>query len=82
MRYYQPRKINAEVLLSDGRNDTEQTETRAQMLARLAALHEQAPILVFTLAYGRDADSVAPGRVGLMSRSPGTRFRFLRWLAL
>lgn len=31
---------------------------------------------------GRDTDNVAPGRVGLLSRSAGTRFRFLRWLAL
>lgn len=54
---YDPSKINAIVLLSDGRNDTTIRETRAQLMSHLAALHRRAPVLIFTLAYGRDADT-------------------------
>ena len=56
VRSYQPDRINAVVLLSDGRNDTEQTETRPQLLAHLTRVHMRDPILVFTCAYGHDAD--------------------------
>ena len=56
LRSYQPDRINAVVVLSDGRNDTEQTETRPQLVARLAQVHMRAPILIFTCAYGHDAD--------------------------
>ncbi len=57
LKSYQATKINAVVLLSDGHNETDQAETRAQLLARLAVVHKLAPILVFTLAYGHDADT-------------------------
>ncbi|GGI46638.1 Ca-activated chloride channel family protein [Agromyces flavus] len=54
---YDPDRINAIVLLSDGRNETEApSTTSAQMIATLEDLHHTTPVLVFTLAYGADAD--------------------------
>lgn len=54
---YDPDRINAIVLLSDGRNETEAPSTSAQqMLDSLHELHHSTPVLVFTLAYGADAD--------------------------
>jgi Ca-activated chloride channel family protein len=54
---FDPDRINAVVLLSDGRNETEAPSTSAeQMLGSLEELHHSTPVLVFTLAYGADAD--------------------------
>jgi Ca-activated chloride channel family protein len=54
---WDPDRINAIVLLSDGRNETEAPSVTAdQMLATLEGLHHTTPVLVFTLAYGADAD--------------------------
>jgi Ca-activated chloride channel family protein len=54
---YDPDRINAIVLLSDGKNETEAPSTSAQqMLDSLHELHHSTPVLVFTLAYGADAD--------------------------
>ncbi|WP_438853506.1 vWA domain-containing protein [Agromyces sp. M3QZ16-3] len=54
---WDPDRINAIVLLSDGRNETEAPSTSAQqMLDTLEELHHSTPVLVFTLAYGADAD--------------------------
>ena len=51
-------RITAIVLLSDGENDTPNAPTIGadQMLATLDHLHHTTPVLVFTLAYGADAD--------------------------
>ncbi|MGC5223522.1 VWA domain-containing protein [Micromonospora sp. DT81.3] len=51
-------RITAVVVLSDGRNDTPNAPTigAEQMLANLGHLHHGTPVLVFTLAYGADAD--------------------------
>ena len=50
-------RITAIVLLSDGENDTNTPTIGAdQMLATLGGLHHSTPVLVFTLAYGADAD--------------------------
>jgi Ca-activated chloride channel family protein len=50
-------RITAIVLLSDGENDTNTPTIGAdQMLATLHQLHHSTPVLVFTLAYGADAD--------------------------
>jgi len=50
--------INAIVLLSDGENDTPNAPTIGadQMIADLKDMHHATPVLVFTLAYGADAD--------------------------
>ena len=50
--------INAIVLLSDGENDTPNAPTigAEQMLANLKDMHHATPVLIFTLAYGADAD--------------------------
>lgn len=57
-RDYQPDMINAIVLLSDGHNDTTDPTTRAAMLDALTKLHHSStPVLVFSLAYGADADT-------------------------
>ncbi len=55
---YAPDRINAIVLLSDGKNDMDRpTTTVEQMTADLENLHHNGtPVLVFTLAYGADAD--------------------------
>ena len=51
-------RITAIVLLSDGKNDTPNGPTIGadQMLADLQAMHHDTPVLIFTLAYGADAD--------------------------
>ncbi|MCP2638176.1 substrate-binding and VWA domain-containing protein [Microbacterium sp. HD4P20] len=51
-------RINAVVLLSDGENDAPNAPTigAEQMLENLRHLHHSTPVLVFTLAYGADAD--------------------------
>lgn len=54
---FQPDRINAIVLLSDGKNETMTPTIDAnQMIANLKALHHDTPVLIFTLAYGADAD--------------------------
>lgn len=55
---WSPERINAVVLLSDGENDAPNAPTigQEQMLENLRNLHHSTPVLVFTLAYGADAD--------------------------
>ena len=54
---WQADRINAIVLLSDGKNETMAPTIEAnQMIENLKALHHDTPVLVFTLAYGADAD--------------------------
>lgn len=54
---WQADRINAIVLLSDGKNETlEPTIAADQMIANLRGHHDHNPVLVFTLAYGADAD--------------------------
>ncbi|WP_109208594.1 MULTISPECIES: substrate-binding domain-containing protein [Microbacterium] len=50
--------INAVVLLSDGENDAPNAPTISadEMLANLKDMHHATPVLIFTLAYGADAD--------------------------
>ena len=55
---WDPDHINAIVLLSDGKNETAApTITGGQMLDDLHELHHSTPVLIFTLAYGADADT-------------------------
>ncbi|GAA1976407.1 substrate-binding and VWA domain-containing protein [Microbacterium pumilum] len=52
-----PDRITAIVVLSDGRNDTNHPTIGVdRMIADLQDLHHESPVLVFTLAYGADAD--------------------------
>ncbi len=54
---WQADRINAIVVLSDGKNETmTPTITAEQMLANLGEMHHHNPVLIFTLAYGADAD--------------------------
>lgn len=54
---WNPDRINAIVLLSDGKNETmTPTIDAQQMIANLGAHHDHNPVLIFTLAYGADAD--------------------------
>ncbi|MFF2272748.1 VWA domain-containing protein [Agromyces sp. NPDC058136] len=54
---WDPERINAIVLLSDGKNETlGESTTEAQMLETLGHLHHETPVLIFTLAYGSGAD--------------------------
>jgi Ca-activated chloride channel family protein len=64
---YDPEKINAVVLLTDGRNDDPEGELElAQLLEHLAAGSEgrqSQPVRVFPIAYGRDADLATLQRI-------------------
>ncbi|MFD4421643.1 substrate-binding domain-containing protein [Agromyces sp. NPDC058484] len=54
---WDPDRINAIVLLSDGKNEYfGPSVTAEQMIANLNELHHHSPVLIFTLAYGADAD--------------------------
>jgi Ca-activated chloride channel family protein len=54
---WDPDRINAIVLLSDGQNETMgPTIDAEQMLANLGQHHQHNPVLIFTLAYGAGAD--------------------------
>jgi len=54
---FDPDRINAVVVLSDGANETaEPTINEEELLSYLGGLHHQSPVLVFTLAYGTGAD--------------------------
>ena len=45
------------MVLSDGKNETmTPTISAEQMLANLGEMHHHDPVLIFTLAYGADAD--------------------------
>jgi Ca-activated chloride channel family protein len=55
-QHWQPDVINAVVLLSDGHNDTDIAGSLPSLTAGIEHLHHQTPVLVFTLAYGKDAD--------------------------
>jgi len=48
--------INAVVLLSDGHNDTDAAGSLQTLTNTIGHLHHERPVLVFTLAYGKDAD--------------------------
>ncbi len=56
---WDPERINAIVLLSDGKNETlgPSPTSKKQMLAGLERLRDDTPVLVFTLAYGANADT-------------------------
>ncbi|WP_235508236.1 substrate-binding domain-containing protein, partial [Agromyces sp. Soil535] len=57
---WQADRINAIVVLSDGKNETmTPTITAEQMVANLGEMHHHNPVLIFTLAYGADADVAA-----------------------
>jgi Ca-activated chloride channel homolog len=53
---WRPDVINAIVLLSDGHNDTDIAGTLQTLTDNIGHLHHVTPVLVFTLAYGKDAD--------------------------
>jgi Ca-activated chloride channel family protein len=56
---YDPTRINAVLLLTDGHNDDERNDDVTPTLAALRAGSEglsSSPVRVFTIAYGRDAD--------------------------
>jgi len=70
-RTWEPDRINAVVLLTDGRNEDPTSITREQLLARLKALADPArPVQVITIAYGADADT---GVLREISRITGGR---------
>jgi Ca-activated chloride channel homolog len=53
---WRPDLINAVVLLSDGRNDSGIAGSLQALTDSIGHLHHAKPVLVFTLAYGKDAD--------------------------
>lgn len=56
---YDSSSINTIVLLSDGKNDTPHAGTLAALTEQLHDQHHTTPVLVFTLAYGADADTTS-----------------------
>ncbi|UOQ87594.1 substrate-binding and VWA domain-containing protein [Agromyces endophyticus] len=56
---WDPERINAIVVLSDGQNETlgPSKVSKKQLLSNLEGLHDDTPVLVFTLAYGANADT-------------------------
>lgn len=68
---YDPQLVNAIVLLSDGQNDTSQPGDLAAATALIASAHHTAPVLIFTLAYGADADTAT---LQAIAKSSGAHF--------
>lgn len=69
---YDPDRITAVVLLSDGANETAvPLIDEATLLSNLGHLHHHSPVLVFTLAYGADADVATLQRI---SSATGAHF--------
>jgi Ca-activated chloride channel family protein len=66
----QPGRINAIVLLSDG-NDTDSAISLDSLVAKLNAANREggndAPVRIFAIAYGADADQSALGRIATAS---------------
>jgi Ca-activated chloride channel homolog len=63
---YDPTRINAVVLLSDGRNEDPRNESLADLLKYLRAQSEgesAKPVRIFTIAYGNDADEATLKRI-------------------
>lgn len=54
---FSPTSINTIILLSDGKNDSSHPETLQSVTEQLGAQHHTTPVLVFTLAYGSEADT-------------------------
>jgi Ca-activated chloride channel family protein len=54
---YDDSAINTIVLLSDGKNDTTHAGSLKDLTEQLSHQHHTTPVLVFTLAYGADADT-------------------------
>ena len=54
---YNESEINTIVLLSDGRNDSTHPGDLTSLTEQLSHQHHSTPVLVFTLAYGADADT-------------------------
>lgn len=55
---YDPARINAVVLLSDGQNEDRRNDDRAGLLQSLSAStrETQTPVRIFPISYGKDAD--------------------------
>ena len=55
-RHIQDDRINAIVLLSDGRNHPEDPAGRARLLEQVAAENQESSVRIFTIPYGADPD--------------------------
>jgi len=65
-RTFDPSRINAVVLLTDGRNDDPRNKDLEGTLNTLRADSEgvsSKPVRLFTIAYGKDADKTALKRI-------------------
>jgi Ca-activated chloride channel family protein len=63
---FDPTRINAVVLLTDGRNEDPRNEDLAALLKTLRAQNEgetTKPVRIFTIAYGNDADEATLKRI-------------------
>lgn len=64
---WDPNDINAIVLLSDGRNDTEAAGTMDSLTRTITTAAGRTPVRIFTLGYGRDADVPTLQRIAELS---------------
>lgn len=71
---YDPTRINAIVLLSDGRNEDPRNESLADLLKFLRAQNEgeaTKAVRIFTIAYGNDADEATLKRIAEATNGAG-----------
>ncbi|WP_433268446.1 substrate-binding domain-containing protein [Actinosynnema sp. CS-041913] len=65
---YDPTRINAVVLLSDGRNEPSRPEGLTTLVNGLNAADKDRVVRVFSIAYGDEADRDALGKISTASR--------------
>ena len=66
---YDPSRINAVVLLTDGKNEYPQDTDLDGLLHQLQTASEETPVRVFPIAYGQDADITTLAKIAAASRA-------------
>jgi Ca-activated chloride channel homolog len=66
---YDSGRINAVILLSDGKQDPEAPEELEPLLADLSAGSIEKPVRVFTIAYGGEADALTLEKISDATRA-------------
>lgn len=66
---YDPGRVNAVVVLTDGKNDDDHTLTLAQLLAKIRAADPKKPVPVATIGIGPDVDAQALTAISQLANS-------------